>query len=60
MAHNVFKGENNSRENYVYKDVGVKKYTDSNFVHAMASICTVSPKGCVTSVNENKQCFRAA
>ena len=33
--------------------MGVKKCTDSNFVHAVASTFTVSPKGCVTPVNKN-------
>ena len=50
MAQNIFKGANNSREK---KDVGVKKYTDSSFVLTVASIITISSKGCVTPVNEN-------
>ena len=49
---NIFKGENNSREKK-YIVMGVKKCTDSNFVHAVASTFTVSPKGCVTPVNKN-------
>ena len=57
LGQNISKGENNTRKKilgtYIYKDVGVKQYTNSNFVHAVASIFTVSPKGCVTPVNKN-------
>jgi hypothetical protein len=45
--------KNNSREKNRYTMNDTNKYTDSNFVHAAASIFTVSPKGCVTPVNEN-------